>query len=214
MLNAKTITAGGFAAEVSSATLTKSDSNSKYDLVTYTTVDPHNFFVGSQISIVNVDGAYAFTKAIDAVVPGARTVAGNSYLETGYVRYRVDLSAAQFFKVGDVVYIAGLVPTGYNGYYYIQNLETTASYCYISVINSTITTVTDAVGTVTILSGYLNPLVNANVYRVEGPKSFSVKLDRYFNSDANVTFTSTSGTAYATNGALSSVDILYAQPDL
>ena len=213
MLNAKTITAGGFAAEVSSAALTKSGSNSKYDLVTYTTVDPHNFFVGSQVSIVNVDGAYAFTKAIDAVVPSARTVAGNSDIEVGYVRYRVDLSAAQFFKIGDVVTFAGFT-TGYNGLFYIQYTETTSNYFYISVLNSTTTAVADPVGTVTIVSGYLSPVVNANVYRIEGPKSFSVKLDRYFNSATNVTFTSTSGTAYATNGALSSVDILYAQPDL
>ena len=110
--------------------------------------------------------------------------------------------------------IAGLAPTTYNGIYYIQYTETNSNYFYISTLNSTTTTVTDAVGTVTIASGYASPVVNANVYRVEGPNSFSVKLDRYFNTDTNVTFTSTSGTAYATNGALSSVDVLYAQPDL
>ena len=55
MLN-KALTSGNAAAKITAATLARSDSNSKYDLITYTTQDPHNYFVGSMVTVVDSPG--------------------------------------------------------------------------------------------------------------------------------------------------------------
>jgi hypothetical protein len=209
MLNAKTVSSGGFAAEVSSANLVKSDTNSAYDLIKYTTVDPHNFFVGSQVTIVGVAGS--FSKTILSVAHGKRTVDGSSTIENGYARFRLDKSFASFFKVGDTVQISGVV--GYNGFYIIQYVGSNDANFYFSVLSAGTTDVTPASGTAAVSTLY-SPAYNKTVYSISSPTSFLVKLDREVDDSSNITFTSTSGTAYAINGALSSVDVLYAQPDL
>jgi len=227
MLSSKKVSLSQASAAISAAALTTSDSNSNYNLLKITTTDEHNFFAGAQVNINGVTAIYS--TAIQAIQPGYRTTSSSS-AATGYVRFRVSGSRANQFKTGDFVSTTNNT-AGYNFTNYpIVWSGASQGYWYFTVLLGTTTTpaaygtvasslgsfkATFTAGNAVVSSDPLGSFNNATVYQVLGPKTFTVKLDRTFSSDSQATVSvATGSTANLMNGALSSIELRYAQPTL
>jgi hypothetical protein len=194
----KTVMAANIAAKVIAGYLEKVDSNSEYAMYTYVTEKPHNFYVGSQITITGL--ATSASGVTSASITGATDPVALPYLN-GKITY----TSTHFFPVGQRVTITGLAPAGFIGDFTI--IEKTATS--FTVYNTVATSPSDVTGTATAIVD-LN-VVNANICKIDSPTTFSVIAPYTVVYEAGKTVAGPA-TAQLINGPLATVKVQYAQP--
>jgi len=192
----KKVSLNNVAAKVIATYLDRVDDNSIRSMFTHVTEQPHNFFAGSQVTISGMStSASAVTTATITAVAFSNPVLN-----------QVTYTATNSFYEGQRVNITDLLPVEYTGNFTVV-ARTVSTF---TIYNTNTTTVTDSSGTATAI---IQPnIVNGIVHKVSSPTEFSVMPLGTTVYEANKVLTGP-GTAQLINGHLSSLDILYAQPD-